>query len=158
MCDVSAYTRGTSTMQRQRSSAGFTLIELMIVVGIIAILAAIAVPLYQIYVARSQVVAALAEITPGETAYELLYDAGVVDNGTYADVSNFNLQSPTSRCTISVQAPTNGAGEITCQLLQTSPLFNNSSTISVERQTDGTWDCVATNLPSEVLPSACTQG
>jgi type IV pilus assembly protein PilA len=145
-------------MPRQRSSAGFTLIELMIVVAIIAVLAAIALPLYQIYVARTQVVAALAEITPGETAYELLFDAGVVDDGVYSDVSNFNLQSPTSRCTIKIEAPTNGAGEITCSLLQTSSMFNSDSAISVERQSDGTWDCVATDLPSEIVPSNCTQG
>jgi len=38
-----------------RSSAGFTLIELMIVVAIIAIIAALALPAYQTYVIRSQV-------------------------------------------------------------------------------------------------------
>ncbi|HHW4675477.1 MAG TPA: pilin, partial [Xylella fastidiosa subsp. pauca] len=144
---------------------GFTLIELMIVIAIIAILAAIALPMYQNYVARSQVTAGLAEITPGKVQAEILFsDAGTKTAITTPET--IGLRTATTRCSsIAVNlTPSAGTGTIVCTITGNSQV--NGQTITWTRSADNTsgqggtnngglWSCTTT-VATTLSPSTCT--
>ena len=78
-----------------KNSLGFTLIEIMIVVVIISVIAAIAVPVYLNYVARSQVASVLAELNGARASYELVV-SGDLANNTFT-IENMGLSSTGSQ-------------------------------------------------------------
>lgn len=119
---------------------GFTLIELMIVVAIIGILASIAIPAYQDYVAKSQHGAGFSEIYPGITGMETLMNSG--QNVTTSD--QIGLKSATQRCSaITANGDaSSGIASITCTL-KGHHLIENS-VITWERTLNGYWSCSST--------------
>ncbi|QBI04761.1 prepilin-type N-terminal cleavage/methylation domain-containing protein [Pseudoduganella albidiflava] len=60
----------------QKAQAGFTLIELMIVVAIIGILAAVAIPAYQNYVKRAAYTDVISQMSPYKLAVEEAFQNG----------------------------------------------------------------------------------
>ena len=131
---------------------GFTLIELMIVVAIIGILAAIALPAYQDYVAKSQVTAGLADIRGGVTSYEERIQSGGSGTPTAADIG---LAGTTPRCAISAGGNYNAASgqTITCNLKGNPKV--NGATVVLTRNTSGLWNCTSTVTDAKYKPNGC---
>ena len=80
-------------MQRRSRTAGFTLIELIITVAIVAILASVALPSYRSYVLRGRIPEATSALAAKRVQMEQFYQ----DNRTYVGATAGNLDSSSSQ-------------------------------------------------------------
>jgi len=137
---------------------GFTLIELMIVVAIIGILAAVAIPAYQDYTVRAKVTEGLSLASGAKTSVaEYFSSEGSLptSNGQAGMSSPQSIRGNAVRQVLVTDSPSNGTIQITFSggpiegaLLQLIPNDNDGQVV---------WTCGGgdTTIENKYLPSSC---
>lgn len=147
----------------KRTQQGFTLIELMIVVAIVGILAAIAIPAYQDYIVRSKVSEGMARLAEGKTTVAEWYasNGGTSFPGTAASVG-LNTAGAHYIRSVAWTGGVAGTAKITLTMAGTADVAIAGETIDMTTvaTTDGvvTWECgpgTTNPVDAKYLPGSC---
>ncbi|MDK4651255.1 pilin [Kingella kingae] len=149
------------TMQK-----GFTLIELMIVIAIIGILAAIALPAYQDYTKRSRVSEGLSlagGVKSAVTEYYASNNAWPANNAAAGIANATDIKgNAVTKVEVSADGATAGGagkGKITVTF---NEKVDNGKTLIMEGEANAAgsvkWDCTKGDLATKYRPSECRGG
>ncbi|MDW2980601.1 pilin [Rhodanobacter sp. KK11] len=140
---------------------GFTLIELMIVVAIIAILAAIAIPAYQDYLIRTQVSEGAVLTDGAKTAISEFYSNRGSFPGNNASAGLAAAGSISGKYVKSVDI-SGTAGKIVATFSKDSPQSANKAIdtktfvlSAVTHSGSIAWSCTGSTVDAKYLPSSC---
>jgi len=148
---------------------GFTLIELMIVVAIIGILAAVALPAYQDYTVRAKMSEVILAMSACRTSITEVYQSG----GSAPGANNWGCEVSAGTGSKYVDGiSTDGNGVVTATVTNISTSVNGSLVRLVPMSTTSTaatftsgssqtlfgWNCgptASTGVPTKFLPGSC---
>ena len=131
---------------------GFTLIEVMIAVAVIGILAAVALPAYQNYIARGQVDRCIKLISPARMTADSIIQANN-GNATTIDASVLGLVAG-NNCDVIAVDNTSNTGAI--DILGTVNTSAGNNTMRWRRTAaTGNWSCTTTSGKSTLAPATC---
>lgn len=135
---------------------GFTLIELMIVIAIIGILAAIAIPAYQDYIARSQITEAVTLASGQKGAVtEVRSNTGAWPTSN-AEAGIAAASSISGKYVAKTEVGASGVITATMKSASVNDQVKGATIVLTPTETSGayTWACTS-SLSAKYLPSAC---
>lgn len=149
----------------RRVAAGFTMIELMIIVAIVGILAAVALPAYQVYAIRTKMSEVILAMSACRTPITEIYQGG----GSPPGAGNWGCESVTTRYVASLATDDDGkvtatiqgiSGSVDTKVVTMTPMATETvaaKTASNMGQGLYGWLCgsTGTTLENRYMPGSC---